>query len=628
MKKKIFILILYFFSYSLYAQNYSSDQLRSIFDSLAIKSKGLNNKVQLNVSSLEVSELINSIGLENNLNIVVEPNLNQLISYNFFDVEVKDVFIYLHSNYDIDIQIIGSIISFKKRVKKEVKIKEPEKKLNIVFNTENQFLSVDLKNDTLSKVFNEITLKSGKNFIISPEIRDKTINGLFQNRPFIQTLEMLCLANNIQIKKQNEDYTISSLELESKKNTETNKSVKKEKSFDDNFRIEINSPTSLNIATVNKEILEIITEAANKLGVHFVLYSNIEGKVTVDLNKIEFEDLLKTLLQGTKYGYLKTNDLYLIGEQKSEGIRKTDLLKIENRTIESVVASIPKDLLTDIDIKEFIELNALILSGTERKINDLTLFIKKIDVVVPMVQIDVMLLYSKKASSNNIGMNAGIKTAPTVTSGQVFPGLDVSMGATTINSILDAINGFGILNLGKVTENFYLSLQALESNSVIKIESTPKISTLNGHEANISIGETTYYQETQVNVQTSVTNQGVLQSRIWKSVDANLTVKIKPFVSADEYVTLEITVNQDDFSGKVDPSSPPNISTQTLESMIRVKNGEVILLGGLEKKKNNDAGSGVPWVSRVPVLKWFFSSRLKENEKSKLHILVRPTVTY
>src|SRR5690606_35381286 len=145
---------------------------------------------------------------------------------------------------------------------------------------------------------------------------------------------------------------------------------------------------------------------------------------------------------------------------------------------------------------------------------------------------------------------------PTPTSGDVFPELDVELGAESVNNILNAISGFGVVNLGQVTENFYVSLQALESNSIISIESTPKISTLNGHQANISIGETTYYQETQVNVQTSVTNQGVLQSRQWKSIDANLAVTITPFVSADEHVTLTITVEQDDFSGKVDPSSP------------------------------------------------------------------------
>jgi type IV pilus assembly protein PilQ len=359
-----------------------------------------------------------------------------------------------------------------------------------------------------------------------------------------------------------------------------------------------------------------------------VLYSTLEGKATLELKDVTFDDLIGRLFNGSKYSFTKEPDLYIMGEIKQEGIRKTDLIKIENRTIESVKAAIPKELTAELEVIEFVELNGLIVTGGERKIEELRRFISQIDQVVPMVQIDVMLLFTKSGNSNKTGIKAGIKDQPTVTGGDIFPGLDVEMGSQTINNILNAISGFGIVNLGQVTENFYISLQALETNNVIDIESTPKVSTLNGHEASISIGETTYYQETQVNVQTSVTQSGVVQSKIWKSIDANLSVKIKPFVSADEHVTLTISVKQDDFSGKVDPSSPPNITTQTFESLVRVKNGEVILLGGLEKKKKNDAGSGVPFLSRIPVLKWFFSSRLKEREKSKLHILIRPTVTY
>ncbi len=624
--KLIFIILLN--CHLVIAQKYSNEQVVKIFDSLSIVNKQLNNKVQLNVSSLELSELINSISLENNLNVVVEPNLNQLITYNFFDVQVKDVFAYLYQNYEIDIDFVGSIISFKKRTKKEEKSKKVEKLLNVTYNDENKFLSVDLKNDTLSKVFNLVTQKTGINFIISNEVRDKSLNGYFLNRPIEQVLEMICTANNLALKKQENDFIISPIDLETKKTQDPSKQIRKDKIQDENFLLEMDINKKLNILAFNRDILEIISESAKKFEVNYIIYSNIEGKTNININGVSFDELLGIILQGSKYGFRKSENVYLIGESKIEGIRKTEILKIENRTIESVVSTLPKEIISDLEVKEFIELNALIISGTEKKINELISFVKKLDVVVAMVQIDVIILYSKKGSINNTGIKAGIKPTATETSGQVFPELDITMGANSINSILNAINGFGLLNLGQVTEKFYVSLQALESNSFIKIESTPKISTLNGHEASISIGETTYYQETQVNVQTSVTNQGVLQSKIWKSVDANLTVKIKPIVSADEYVTLKITVNQDDFSGKVDPSSPPNISTQTLESLIRVKNGEVILLGGLEKKKNNDSGSGVPWISRVPVLKWFFSSRQKEKDLSKLHILVRPTVTY
>lgn len=223
---------------------------------------------------------------------------------------------------------------------------------------------------------------------------------------------------------------------------------------------------------------------------------------------------------------------------------------------------------------------------------------------------------------------AGVADQPVVTTGDIFPGLDVTMGAETVNGLIQAFNGFGIINIGAVTPNFYLSLKALESNSVIDITSTPKISTLNGHEATFSVGETSYYREEVVNVQPSISGGNVISNKVWKSTDANLNITVKPFVSADEYVTLEIKVEQNDFAGKEDPSAPPNKSTQTFESLIRVKNGEMILMGGLEKDSKEDSGEGTPLVSRIPVLKWFFSSRNKNKEKSKLHIFIRPTVTY
>jgi type IV pilus assembly protein PilQ len=62
--------------------------------------------------------------------------------------------------------------------------------------------------------------------------------------------------------------------------------------------------------------------------------------------------------------------------------------------------------------------------------------------------------------------------------------------------------------------------------------------------------------------------------------------------------------------------------------MIRVKNEETILLGGLEESNVNDTGSGVPGLARVPVLKWLFSNRNKSRSKTKLLLLIKPTVLY
>lgn len=624
----IFTLIL---ANGLDAQKFSEETLRKSLDSLAFRHPGLNNKVQLNVSALPLSELVSSIALENSLNISIDPTLNQSVSYNFFDAQVKDVLVFLYLNFEIEYDFVGSIISIRKREKVE---KKPEpilpKKIDVSYNPANKFLSMNLKNDTLWKVTEEITRISGKNFVIEPEIRNQLVNSYLLNRPIDQVLNMFVKSNGLTITPEN-DYI--KLSKNNGKATETSVQEKeagnyKSKYKNGDFILEKNPIGTIDVFARNVKLSDLIQAAAEETGVHYVLYTNIQGNANLDLKDVRFNELLDKVFLGSNYSVIDENGIFIIGESKQDGLRKTDLIRLENRTIESVKEAIPKELLTGITVQNFEELNALIVTGPPFKLIDLKNFISSIDVVVPMVQIDVMLIYSQKGSQVRTGVKAGVKDEPTQTHGDIFPALDVELGFESINNLLNAINGFGVVNLGQVTENFYVSLQALESNSVIDVESTPKISTLNGHEANISIGEKTYYQETQVNVSTSVTQQGVLQSRQWKSIDANLTVTIKPFVSADEHVTLTISVKQDDFSGQADPTSPPNMTTQTFESMVRVKNGELILLGGLEKKKKNDSGSGVPFLSRIPVIKWLFSSRAKDREKSKLHILIRPTVTY
>lgn len=611
-------------------KQYTEETLRPILDSLSQKYPGYNNAVQLNVSGLPLSELVNSLALENNLNISIDPSFNQAISYNFFDAQVKDVLVFLYENFDIEYQFVGSILSIRKvAVKKEVPLPKPEKKVDVSYNPSNEFLSVDLKNDSLYRVVEAITKQSGKNIVLAPEVRDKPVSAYFLNRPFDQVFDMIAKANGLESKKDENGFYYLFTPLRPANGSPGNTFSPNTTNFEKlGVQITKNPFGTLDIIANNAELIDIIRPAAQELGAHYFLYSRPEGKSSFEVKNITFPELLSLLFTGTKYSYREDNRVFLIGENKVEGIRVTELIRMENRTIENVKASIPKELTTDLEINEFLELNGLVVSGSGRKVEELRSFLSTIDVVVPMVQIDVMIVISDRNSTVKSGIKAGIGTEPTTTSGTIFPSVDVNLGAQTINSILDGINGFGVVNLGNVTENFYLSLELLESNGVLDVESTPKLTTLSGHSANISIGQTTYYQETTVDVQNSVVNQGVLTSKTWKSVDANLTVKIKPFVAADENVTLSITVTNDDFTGRTDPTAPPNTTKQTFESVVRLKNGEVVLLGGLDKKSSDNSGEGVPLLSRIPVIRWFFSSRSKSKQKYKMHIILRPTITY
>ncbi|XOV67599.1 MAG: type II secretion system protein GspD [Fluviicola sp.] len=619
-------------TFGLSAQSFSEESLRAQLDTMAKSHPGLNNEVQLNVSSLPLAELVNSIAFENNLNISVDPNISQLISYNFYDAQVKDVLVFLYLNFEVEYEFVGSIISIEIRKEKEKPVVViPPKPIDVKYNNANKFLSLNLKNDTLWKVTEAITQQSGINFVVDPEVREQPVNAYLLNRPNEQVLDMFAKSNNLELIQEEGYFRLAKNTQPAGKQSNGNQgrgSSYQPNSKNGDFILTKNDVGTIDVFARDVDLAALVQAAADETGVHYVLYSNLQGKVNMDIQDVRFDELIKTVFEGSPYSMKMQEDIYVLGESNTGTLRTTKLIRLENRTIESVQTAIPADLTKGVEVKEFEELNGLIVTGTKDQISILADFVSQIDVVVPMVQIDVMLLTTEKSSTVSTGISAGISSTPTETSGTVFPAPNVTLGSESINNILNAISGFGLVNLGQVTENFYVTLDAMESNNMLDIQSTPKISTLNGHEATISIGRTTYYEQVQVNVQTSVTQQGVVQSRQWQSIDANLSVSIKPFVSADEYVTLTITVEQDDFDGFIAEGAPPNIATQTFESMVRVKNGEMILLGGLEDKRRNDTGTGVPILSRIPGLKWLFSSRSKSKEKSKLHVLIRPIVTY
>lgn len=637
MKRKLKILILVLIcSVTAFAQPTLKEMERDILD-LAKIQPGLNEKVQVSVSGITLADFISAVAFEHNLNISVDDNLKSLVVNNFYDAQVKDVLIFLIKEHDLVIDISGTIISFHDRPEQQTVVEPYQPKpIDVSYRNDNHFLSLNLKNDSLYRVAEAITKVSENNVILSPRVKERTVSVYIENRPFEQVMDMMAKSNGLKVTTdQNGFYYLDSEELpQPAGNTNRNNSNRngntsgRQSGGEMVLELNPNNPGRLNVDATNASIRTIIEAASNQLNEHYFMYDEPDGNKTLKVENVTYVELLSHLLNGTEYTFKKGDDYYLIGNRNTEGLRATELIRLENRTIEAVIDLIPQELVADIEIKEFVELNGMVVSGSYLKIEELKSFIQSVDQVVPMVQIDIIIVFSEKTSGVTKQMKAGISDQPTVTSGEVFPGLDMTLGSETINGLINAFNGFGVINIGAVTPNFYASLQFLESNSVIDITSTPKISALNGHEATFSVGETSYYQEERVNIQSSIGGPVQVSNRVWKETNANLDIIVKPFVSADEYVTLEISVTQNDFQGKVDPTAPPNQSTQSFVSLIRVKNGEMILMGGLEKDSKEDSGSGTPFLSRVPVVKWLFSDRTKSKEKSKLHVFIKPTVTY
>lgn len=591
---------------------------------------GLNEKVELSVNGAPIQEFIRGLATTNNLNVSIDAGLNQKIVNNFSNVSVADVILFLCKKYDLDISFVGNIMSFSQySAPLPAPPKYVSKPLKITYDKVSDNLNLDLTGDSLSLVAREITRISQKNVVFSPDLSGKLISGFIQNTSFASALDKMAFANDLKVSQEGDFFLVEKLSLQtsaaagSKPGRGGNSS-----SASSGMMLSVDPGKLITLEVSNANISDILAATSKEVKNNYFLFTEPKGTTSLNINGASYDDFLNYLFNGTDYTFKKEGELYLIGERSMEGIRSTRVITLRYRTVEKIIDFIPGELKKGVEVKTFSDLNSLIVSGSQPRINELEAFIRDIDRVVPVISIEVMIVDVNNSHKVATGIKAGLGKAPTQTGGDLYPELNFNLGANSINSIIDGINGLGVVNLGKVTPNFYLSLQAMEENGDVNINSTPLLSTLNGNEAKMSIGETRYYQENNTNTITTQSTTTV-QSQVFKPLQAEFSMSVNPIVSGDEQITLSISVKQSSFTSQsAGKGSPFNSASRDFQSLIRVKNQEMIMLGGLDTDNKNETGSGVPLLSRIPVIKWLFSSRSKSKVKSKLTIFIKPTVIY
>lgn len=611
----------------------SQDKYFQIQEKLMILATGdipsLNEKVNISVTNVSIQELLRGIANNTGLNINVAPDLKIDVVNNFSNVKVIDILMFLCRQYDLNISVIGNIINI---FREKTDVPAPVKKQLVKFDTTTALLSIECEGEDLGTLAKAIVDKTGLNVVPAPGLDLIKVKGYIQNMTVDNALDKFAYANNLKVRKTDDNvYLFEKNETvpvvpnsSTQKRDNTNQKRQEQNNGSSNLKVDYIKGDSISISAENALISDIIKEAADLVHADYFFTSPVQGESTLHIKSIRFSSFLNYLFRNTTYSYQIKDGVYLIGDNKSRELKEFRIIQLQNRTIDTLLSIIPSELKKELELKEFSELNSLLVSGMPDRINTFESSIRALDKVVPNILIEVMIIDAKNSSSLTTGIEAGIGNKPATTS-TVFPGVDFNVSSQSINNLINSFNGFGTVKIGNVTPDFYLNLKALETNGIINIRSTPKLSTLNGHSASLSIGNTEYYKEEQNNIYGSFTSQSQIVTT-YKDVKADLSVKIRPVVSGDDQITLEIEVTQEDFTTRISQYAPPGKVSRTFKSLIRVKNQEMILLGGLEEKRNSDNGSGVPFLSRVPVLKWFFSSRNKNLSNAKLNIFIKPTI--
>jgi general secretion pathway protein D len=179
-------------------------------------------------------------------------------------------------------------------------------------------------------------------------------------------------------------------------------------------------------------------------------------------------------------------------------------------------------------------------------------------------------------------------------------------------------------------------LQAVMSDSRTKIAQSPEVRVSDGQKVDLKIGEK--YPYATGSFQPGVGTVGVspLVSTQFQFVDVGVNVTITPHVHGSDEVTLHVSVEVSNIANTLNLGglSQPVIAQKKNEADIRLRDGEVSLLGGLMSSQETSVIGGIPGLVNIPILgKYLFGNTTKDRQKEQLmialipHIVRRPDIT-
>jgi type II secretion system protein D len=248
--------------------------------------------------------------------------------------------------------------------------------------------------------------------------------------------------------------------------------------------------------------------------------------------------------------------------------------------------------------------------------------------VIGQLQLNEGLDYGASwfAKINNGGTNNLVGAALNNTFAGVLTNL-VSSGLTNaINAFPSSLTGLTVY--GTVAQGISTYAHFLESTGKFRTLSRPVVYTSNNKKATIFSGQ-------NVPVPTSTltsTTPGIAGSSIQANIQYQpvvLKLEVIPLVNSDKEVNLVIAQHNDKIGDYVNigGNSVPNILTQELTTTVRVPNGSTIVLGGLITDDKQVDDSGIPYISKIPVLGPLIGGRSnKTRKRSELVIMIQPVV--
>jgi general secretion pathway protein D len=280
--------------------------------------------------------------------------------------------------------------------------------------------------------------------------------------------------------------------------------------------------------------------------------------------------------------------------------------------------------------------NAIVVRGTPDQVALAEKLIGDIDKAKPEVVVDIAVMQVNREKVRTLGINpptsATVSLQPnlsTNTSTSTTTGTTTGTTGTTGTPGSISLNALGNLNATDFQVNISsATATALYSDNESRILQQPEMRAVDGQKASLKIGE-------RVPVATGSFQPGIggvginpLVNTQFQYLDVGVNIDITPHVHADGSVTLKVMMDVSNVAGNTNIGGiqQPIIGQRKIEHEIRLKEGEVNMLGGMFEHDDVRSLSGYPWLAQIPILRYFFAQSNVDRRNSEIVFVLTPHV--
>jgi type II secretory pathway component GspD/PulD (secretin) len=428
-------------------------------------------------------------------------------------------------------------------------------------------ITIDVHDAALTDVISLLAAESGRNIVTDASVKPERVTLHLEGVTFQEALSVLVQAHGLQVRKQGAILILGSGDVMNKRYNGGGDAL---------------GPQTVVIALAHANPDDVAKEIGQGLP---------DGTVIVADKRTE-----SVIVTGNRDTIARAKQLIGALDAPAYSANSGDLAHIYPlRYVKpSELAAKLKGVLPDGSYAQDDPQNAIVVSGNAETQRIAEQFVRSMDVAGPQVLFEVRVADLQPVNEQtNVGIEFG---------GYDLTGAPIA-GAATYTFANNSIAINARLNL-------------LVSEGRAQILATPKLVTLNNKEADLLIGQTypvIYYDAR-------------LGGQQVQFVDIGVKLRLTPTIGSDGSVTAEMHPEYSAIQGFV--GGYPVIANRKVDSTLRVKNDQTIVLGGLMREIDSQTLSKLPGLSDIPIIGKIFRNKQRTHQRDEVVFLITPHVIY